>query len=253
MKTLKYTMPFLAAIVLAMAVKVSAGENNGATPFFASLSAATAAELPAKAAELVSQANAKNLKQTTIDVVKAAVGLNPAAAPAIVGSIAQSSPAMAATAVAAAVSVVPDQVVAIARAAAAAAPAKAGQIVGAVCRELPASYQAVAEAVAEVVPGASREILTAISAAIPTLKDSLNKVLASYNGNIPSVSSVLAQVKPGVEVATAAPLPPSTFNTPSLAPPTVTPPYVPTPGFHGNIDPGSGGKVPTGGRNYAAP
>src|SRR5664280_1478001 len=206
MKTLKYTMSFLAAIVLATAVKVSAGENNGATPFFASLSAATAAELPAKAAGLVSQANAKNLKQTTIDVVKAAVGLNPAAAPAI-----------AATAVAAAVSVVPDQVVAIARAAAAAAPAKAGQIVGAVCRELPASYQAVAEAVAEVVPGASREILTAISAAIPTLKDSLNKVLASYNGNIPSVSSVLAQVRPGVEVAPAAPMPQPTFNTPSLA------------------------------------
>jgi hypothetical protein len=105
--------------------------------------------------------------------------------------------------------------------------------------------------VAEVVPGASREILTAISTAIPTLKDSLNKVVASYNGNVPSVSSVLDQVKSGPDIATREqpkldpPLPP--------APPTVGPPYVPPPGGHQNIDPGSGGQVPTGGRNYAAP
>jgi hypothetical protein len=260
MKTLKYTMSFLAAIVLATAVKVSAGENNGANPFFASLSAATAAELPAKAAGLVSQADPKNLKQTTIDVVKAAVGLNPAAAPAIVGSIAQSSPAMVVIAAATAVSLVPDQAATIARAAAVAVPTKAGQIVEAICRVVPGAYQKVATAVAEVVPGAGREILTAVSTAIPTLKDSINTVLASYNGNVPSVSSVLAQVTPSIEVAptvpqatTAPQLSQPTFNSPSLAPPTFGAPYVPTPVSHINVDPGTGTTVPANGRNYAAP
>ena len=255
-------MSFLAAIVLATAVKVSAGENNGANPFFASLSAATAAELPAKAAGLVSQADTKNLKQTTIDVVKAAVGLNPAAASAIVESIAQSSPAMVVIAAATAVSLVPDQAATIARAAAVAVPTKAGQIVEAICRVVPGAYQKVATAVAEVVPGAGREILTAVSTAIPTLKDSINTVLASYSGNVPSVSSMLAQVTPvtpSIEVARTAPqattvpqLSQPTFNTPSLSP-TFGTPYVPTPVTHTNIDPGSGTKVPIDGRNYAAP
>ena len=253
-------MSFLAAIVLATAVKVSAGENNGANPFFASLSAATAAELPAKAAGLVSQADPKNLKQTTIDVVKAAVGLNPAAAPAIVGSIAQSSPAMVVIAAATAVSLVPGQAATIARAAAVVVPAKAGQIVEAICRVVPGAYQKVATAVAEVVPGAGREILTAVSTAIPTLKDSINTVLASYNGNVPSVSSVLAQVTPSVIVATTAPqattvpqLSQPTFNTPSLAPPTFTTPFVSTPVTHTYVAPTLGTTVPTGGRDYAAP
>ena len=246
-------MSFLAAIALASAVNVSAGEINGASPSFASLSAATAVELPVKAAALVAQADAKNLKQTTIDVVNAAVGLNPAAAPTVVGSIARSTPTMAATAVAAAVSVLPDQAVAIARAAAAAAPAKAGQIVAAVCRELPAKYKEVAEAVAEVVPGAGKEILTAIATAMPRLTDSINKILASNKGSIPSVATVLEQAKPSLEVAPTVTLPQATAASPMLAPPTVGPAYAPIPVSHVNIDPGSGGQVPTGGRNYAAP
>jgi len=233
---------------------VSAGENNGANPFFASLSAATAAELPAKAAGLVAQADPKNLKQTTMDVVKAAVGLNPAAAPAIVGSIAQSSPAMVVIAAATAVSLVPDQAATIARAAAVAVPTKAGQIVEAICRVVPGAYQKVATAVAEVVPSAGREILTAVSTAIPTLKDSINTVLASYNGNVPSVSSVLAQVTPSVIVATTVPqLSQPTFNTPSLAPPTFGAPFTPSSPLHTYVDPSSGTKVPAGGRDYAAP
>ena len=253
-------MSFLAAIVLATAVKVSAGENNGANPFFASLSAATAAELPAKAAGLVSQADPKNLKQTTMDVVKVAVGLKPAAAPAIVESIAQSSPAMVVIAAATAVSLVPDQAAIIARAAAVAVPTKAGQIVEAICRVVPGAYQKVATAVAEVVPDAGREILTAVSTAIPTLKDSINTVLASYNGNVPSVSSVLAKVTPSIEVArtvpqatTAPQLSQPTFNTPSLAPPTFGPGFTASSPLNLGINPGNSSQVPTGSRGYASP
>jgi hypothetical protein len=202
---------------------------------------------------LVSQADAKTLKPTTIAVVKAAVGLNPAAAAPIVGSIAQKTPEMAATAAATAVGLVPNQVVSIARAAAAAAPAKAGQIVEAVCRVLPAAYKKVADAVAEMVPTAGNEILTAVATAIPALKNPIAQVLAVNKENVPSVNQVLDQVpsdSPLIPVASSQE--PQDGFAPS-GPPNPGPPYVPIPVTHQNIDPGSGGAVPPGGRDYAAP
>jgi hypothetical protein len=230
------------------------------------LSMATSAELPAKAAELVTQAaGAKNLKQITVDVVKAAVGLNPAAAPAIVGSIAQASPAMAGTASATAVALVPNQAVIIARAAAAACPVNAGEIVAAICGVLPAYYLQVAEAVAEVVPGAAKEILAALSTAIPSLKQPIDQALASYQGSIPSVSMVLSQMaQAGSTAATlatgssplggSAPISPTTPVSlprgPSGAPPFVSISGTPTI----IITPATGTPIPYGGsRGYSSP
>ncbi|MES1180527.1 MAG: hypothetical protein ABUL66_01550, partial [Verrucomicrobiota bacterium] len=136
MKTLSYSMTLMAALALTTAVNVRAVET--ASPVLGVLSSATAVEMPGKAAELVKAADAKTIQQTTIDVVKAAIGLNPAAAAIIVGAIAKSSPEMAATAAATAISLLPKQAVALARAAAAAAPEQAGKIVEAVCRVVPA-------------------------------------------------------------------------------------------------------------------
>jgi hypothetical protein len=250
----KYTMGFTLSALLATAVQTNAADTSAANPALPVLSAVTQAELPAKASELVVQASDKSRQQTTIEVVSAAVGLNPAAAPAIVGSIAQSLPEMASVAAATAVGLVPNQVDAIARAAAAAAPAKAGQIVQAICSVLPKEYKAVAEAVAEVVPGAGREILAGVSAAIPGLQDSINKVLASNGGNIPSVSSVLDPLKPSAQLAmTSSGLTPIAFDSPTFAGPTYSTPYVAPPATHTNIDSNTGGKVPTGGRNYSKP
>ncbi len=253
MKTFKFAMIFAAAIALATAVNARAGETPVANPFFGVLSTATSVELPAKAAELVAKADAKNLQQTTIDVVKAAVGLNPAAAAVIVGAIAQSTPEMAATAAATAISLVPSQAVAIARAAAAAAPKQAGKIVEAICRMLPATYQKIATAVAEVVPGAGREILAGIAAAIPTLKDSINNMLAGYvGGAIPSVSTVLEKIAQGGTAVTALAL-----ANPMTMPrgPTVSGVYIPPSQTPTNrLDAASGGQVPaTTNRNYATP
>jgi hypothetical protein len=252
MKISKITIS-AAAAMLVLTLVARAGDTPTPNPFLAVLSTSTQAELPAKAADLVAQADAKQQRQTTIDVVKAAVGLNPAAAAAIVGSIAQTTPAMAAIAASTAAGLVPNQAATIARAAAAAAPQQAGKIVEAICRVLPAAYAEVAGAVADVVPGAGKEILTAISTGIPALKDTLNKVLASYKGNVPSVSTVLDQVQSSVQAATAAQLPQPGFGSPLLAPPIGGPPYVPIPPTHQNLDPGSGGQVPTNGRNYATP
>jgi hypothetical protein len=250
MKNIKCTICVVTAVALTMAVSVNAGENASANSFLGALSSVAPAELPSKAGDLVAQADAKNLRQTTIDVVKAAVGLNPAAATAIVGSIARSSPKMAAIAAATAISLVPNQVISIARAAAAAAPKQAGLIVEAICRVLPEDYQKVADVVSEIVPGAGKQILAGISAAIPKLNDLINQVLASYNGNIPSVSSVLNQVaqfasSSGTVAINSLDLP----RGPSIGPPTIpisgTPPSP--------IDPGSGGPVPMSPSSPPAP
>jgi hypothetical protein len=262
MKSAQYKILLVASVALTVAVGALAGDNLAVSPAFGVLSTVTAAELPAKASDLVAQADAKNLKETTIDVVKAAVGLNPAAAPAIVGCIARNTPAMAATASATAAALVPNQVLAIARAAAAACPSKAGAIVEAICRVLPADYKEVAEAVAEVVPGAGKDILAGVSTAIPQLKNAIDQTLASYQGSIPSVSTALNQVTqiegspattivaagtPGTSPSGSSPLPPLLPRGPSSGAP-----FVPISGTPPVITPGSGTPVPPG-PGYVAP
>jgi hypothetical protein len=268
MKSQNFTLLLTLSVVLTMAAGVNAEDKTVSSPALSVLSSASSAELPAKAAELVAQADAKNLKQTTIDVVKAAVGLNPAAAPAIVGSIAQAVPNAAATASAQAAVLVPNQAVLIARAAAAACPSKAAAIVEAICLVLPADYAKVAVAVSEVVPGAAKDILVAIETAIPQLKAAIDQTVASYQGNLPSLSTVLSQVAQTESSATtlaitAGTLGPSssTLSTTSGSKPvslprgpTIGEPYVPVTGTPIIITPGSGGQTPPdGGRGYSAP
>ncbi|HTL73415.1 MAG TPA: hypothetical protein VL863_08945 [bacterium] len=251
MKIFNQTRCFVAMIAMASALNAGAADKTASSPFLGALSAVTSAELPAKAAALVSQSEAKGRTQATKDIVKAAIGLNPAAATAIVGTIAQTSPDMAATAAATAVSLLPDQAKEIARVAAAAAPTKAGEIVAAVCKLLPKQYKEVAKAVAEVAPGQSKEILTALSTAIPALQIPLAKVISGSANNNPSVEIVLSQVVPSLDVATTPT--PITSDSATVSPPTFGPPYQPLPGGNVNIDPGTGTNVPTGGRDYASP
>jgi hypothetical protein len=241
----------LVALSLGAVFTVQASDDKSPSPSFAVLSKATQIELPAKAAELVSQATPKQRQQTTIDVVKAALGLNPAAASAVVASIAHANPEVAAIAAATAASLLPDQAAEIARVAAAAAPKQAGQIVAAVCRVAPKSYKEIASAVAEAAPDQGKQILTGLASAMPTLQGPLNKFIATYGGNnSPTVSTVLNQVQPTPE--SQAPPAPSSGSV-VLAPPTYGPPYVIPPGSHINLDPGSGVPVTPGGRDYAAP
>jgi len=196
-------MKLVATLVVAVALSASAGDQvvERANPFLPALHTVTAMELPRKAADLVAKADEKSKEQTTMDVVKAAVGLNPAAAGAIVAAIAKSSPKMASVAAGVAVRLVPDQAASIARAAAAAAPKEARHIVEAICRVVPGDYKKVAIAVAEVVPGASIEILQGIAAAIPQLKDLVNQVLAQSNGKAPAMSPALNELSKGSDLA----------------------------------------------------
>lgn len=246
---------FLTAII-AVATSLSAGaaDTTDSNPFLGALSAATSAELPAKAAKLVSQTEAKVRPQATVDVVKSAVGLNPAAAPLIVGSIAQATPDMAATAAGTAVSLVPDQAVTIARVAAAAAPAKAGKIVQAICHVLPKQYKAVAIAVAEVVPGREKEILAGIASAMPEFQKAINQAQLAYSGDVPSVSAVLTQVakiQGSTDTASLASGASATAGLPARGP-SQGAPFVPLSGTPAVTTPSDNGQTPNP-VNYSAP
>jgi len=233
-------------------------------PFTEALMTVPAAELPVRAADLVAHAKSRDREATTINVVKAALSVNPAAAPSVVAAIARAVPAMAPVAAATAAAEQPKQAAAIAKAAAAAAPSKARKIVAAVCRAVPNEYRSIAVAVSQAVPDDSKAILAAVADALPGLKPSIQSVLAGYGGNVPSVADTLDQAARSSPVASASPSVPTIASSPAIAGggavaaprargPAIGPPYIPLSTTPTNVTPGTSGQVPTGGRNYAAP
>ncbi len=245
----KIAMIALGTVYL-VAVASFAGDSPKANPYVETLSSVPAAEMPAKAAELVRDAKARQREAVTIEVVKAAVGKNPAATPAIAGAIAKAVPEMAAVAAATAATEQPPQAAAIARAAAAAAPTKAGKIVAAVCRAVPNETRNIAVAVAEVLPASAREILKAVALARPDLRPGIESALPNYLVGVSTVGDALDSAK----VAAVQPVSaerPSDQMMPHT--PTVGPPYLPLSGTPSTITPSTSGDVPSGGRNYAQP
>ena len=248
-------MKRIISIVLTVAFVVGCNSFGKDVPkanlFKETLAAVPAAELPAKSADLVLQAKARARRTVTVNVVKAAVGINPAAAPAIVGAIARVVPEMASVAAGTAAAEQPKQASAIAKAAAAAAPSNAGEIVMAVCREVPNAYQEIAVAVSQALPDASKEIVDGVGLGVPHLKRPIEKAMAGYSGNVPSVADTLSQAE---KISQAQRTFPTVLGGGSMARgPVVAPPYIPLSQTPTNVTPGTSGEVPTGGRNYAQP
>ena len=220
-----------------------------ANPFKKSLAAVPSVELPAKAAGLVLQTKPLARQAVTINVMKAAVGINPVAAPAIAGAIVRAVPELAPVAAGVAASEQPKQAAAIAKAAAAGAPSEAGPIVLAVCQAVPSAYRDIAVAVSQVVPGAAREILDAVASALPSLRQPIEKALAGYAGNVPSVADTLSLAANTLQSSTMS----GTASSDMARGPAVGPPFMPLSTTPVNVTPGTSGQVPTGGRNYAQP
>ena len=274
-KSMKKTTSFALSVAVLVASVSFAKDAPKANPFTEVLASVPSAELPAKAADVVLHAKNRERTETTVDVVKAALGINPAAAPAVVGAIASAVPTMASVAAGVAASEQPKQAAAIAKAAAAAAPAQARKIVLAVCRAVPNAYRDIAVAVSQAVPTANKEILSAVAAAIPGLKPYVEQAMIGSAGNAYSVPSVLdqaarlAQAAPTAgSVSTIAGMPSAgssanssqtiAAGTPGLAGtsargPAVGPPYIPLTTTPTNVSSGSSGPVPPGGRDYARP
>lgn len=207
------------------------------------LSGVTSPELPAKAIEMVIAAKPEQQEAVTTDVVKTAVRLRPTMATAIVSAIASKSPANAAAAAASAVTVQPRQARLIVRSAVSAAPNKVSAIVKAACKAQPDVYHEIAMGASSAAPTSGKEILDAITEVLPSLKAGVDRVLAGYNGNIPSVAYVLDQAKPTPTTTGAANL--------AVRGPSIGAPYIPLTQTATN-SPG-GTPVNPGSRDYARP
>lgn len=238
-----------------------AADTAKPNPWQQTLNAVPAPELPARAAELVKNAKARDRRKVTVQVIDAALARNPAAAVAVVGAVARAVPEVAALAAGAAAAAQPAQAADIARAAASSAPAEAGKIVAAVCRAAPQQYREIAARVAQVAPGAKGEILRAVASVFPELKPGIEQALAGGEAAAPPVAIVLDSARPAGPshlAGSASGAIPSTVAappTPGSLPrgPLIAPPYIPLPGGVTNVNPSSSGPVPRGERNYAAP
>ncbi len=214
MKTLNWAA-FTCALILAGGFAVAKDEASATIKH--TLNKVPTAEVPAKAAELVSQSKADQREAYAAEVVKTAVKTKPALTLAVVGAVCQKSPETAPTVAATAAQVQPKQARQIAQAAAAAAPEKATEIVKAVAKVLPKSHKEVAVAVAQAAPAYASEVL----------------------GTLP----------PSEQPSTATETPAFANN---YRPPTIGGPFVPISTTPTNV-PSGGGPVPDGGRDYARP
>jgi hypothetical protein len=208
------------------------------------LSAVPAPELPAVAAAQVKQTIIAERQVVTVAIVEAAVEINPAAAPLVVGAIAREVPEMAAVAAATAAAKQPAQSGAICKAAVSVTPALGANIVCAMCKAVPECYPTVAVSAAEVTPAATKEILRSVGTARPLLAPQLAREIANYDREMPPVALVLNR-------AAAHQTNPPAPGVDKVARPNALEFSASTNSNQGH--PKNGGNGTHGGRNYAKP
>jgi hypothetical protein len=152
-------------VVLAAVIGLSAPSyaltSKQATDLRTTVLGVAVPEMPAKAAELVSQADKADQEAVAVTVVKAVVFKHRAAAPLIVAAVSKAAPDVAPAASAAATELSAEQAPSIARAAAISAPSRASEISSRVSLAAPAQ--------AQVIPGAVRHPLSVPADAAPVL------------------------------------------------------------------------------------
>ena len=131
----------------------------------------------------------------------------------------------------------------IIRSAVSAAPAKVRDIVKAACKAQPDVYHEIVMGAAAAAPTSSKEILDALTEALPSLKNNIDRVVASYNGIVPSVAAVLDQARSFPTTVAVA--------SPGVRGPSIGAPYIPLSGTPTNAPGGT--TVNPGSRDYARP
>lgn len=230
-------------------------------------------ELPAKAAKLVVAAQGKDRAQATESITKAAVELNPVAAPMTVGSVCKLSPDVAPVVASTAAALQPKQARAIAKAAAAAAPSQALKIVSAMCKSAPKSYKDIAAGVGEAVRGMDAAIIAAVVEAVPSLKPFHTRAAESFakaKYATPTAEVFFTQVAKDMEIAAkslqsttetlivqgVAPTQITTLPQPPAPPlpPVISPPFTGISGSPTEINRNQTTEIPPGTpRDYSAP
>lgn len=262
---MKRVYPRLSIVVLTALAMGAASLYAATSPQVASarktLRAESAIEMPAKAAQIVSQAKAEDRDAAATSVVAAALDLRPASAVAVVGAIARQTPEAGAPAAVKAAILQPKSLSDIASAAAAAAPDKAPKIVEALCKAMPAKYAEIASAVAKAVPSASKEILAAVTTAVPALKPFVNRATSDLAKDssvalLMSRTEVLVAETANASGKQSAQLLAGASYAEVVGPPTQGPPFTQLPE---GVTPGSISRAathvvpPGGGRDYSTP
>jgi len=232
------------------------------------LSGSTVLELPAKAADLVAKTPVADQKRMAIAVIKAAVGLKPSAAVAVVSTVSRENPATAPVVALTAATLQHERINQIIKAAVAAAPSEASDIVAALLKGFPQDYGVIAVSAASGSPSSGRAILNVVADNVPALQDSIQAAtvqFASTDGNLP-VASILTQSyaqavntgavtspsSPRISVAVApAPTIAATGGV-KISPPTLGPPFTPVPGTM-SIGVSDTQPQTPGGRIYSSP
>ena len=261
MRTLFFPVAALATMLAWPTLADEARINNLKSQF----SKLRVTELPREAAQAV-----KAEPGAASDIVTAAVGVNGASAPLIVGSVAKAVPQSAAASASAAVTLQPKLAGPIAKAAVSAAPSDAAAIVSAMCKVRPTAFYAIGVSAAEAAPKSNEKILSAITDAVPALKPIVKRAQADFaKANRTASLALLLKHTDALVAALARDLKQSaetllakedsavTIRLASAAfdipPPVQGPPFVPGGPTSGEITPSGTVEVPPTGRVYSAP
>jgi hypothetical protein len=222
MKRNKATLAvLLAALSFFAAPSASAISQSDVVAIRKTVANVPAAELAAKAAQIVAQASNADRQEVALATVREIVSKRPATLVAAVAAIAKTSPEVTVAVVTEAARLANDQAPEIAKAAASSAPAQSDRIAAAVAKAAPKSATQVTRAVATVVPTQTSRIVERVVASVPSARaeiasDSvitrLTQRSAATTGNTGIITT-----RPGTIAGTPAPdVPPTSVSGPVI-------------------------------------
>jgi hypothetical protein len=164
----------LAALIAALsffaASSVGAISQSDILTIKRAVAAVPAAEVSAKAVQMVTQASETDREEVALTTIREVVVARPAAVVAVVAAISKAAPEVSVAVAAEAAKLSSGQATEIARAAATGAPAKSDQIAAAVAKVTPKAALKVTRAVASVVPDQTARVIETVVASVPAAK-----------------------------------------------------------------------------------
>jgi len=194
----------LVAAVMISGVATASTASETRTAAVKAVNKAPAAEVPAKAAQVVTQVSKADQSSVAVAVVKAVAEKYPKALVATVASIAKAAPKAASAAATAAALASPEQAEAIAKAAAQAAPAEADSIAVEMAKAIPGSSEGIYAAVVKAVPQAqakleARRISVSNSATSAAAAGNVVSKHGTINGATVSAPTANSSATPGYD------------------------------------------------------
>jgi hypothetical protein len=134
-----------------------------------------AAELAARAADLVTQASKADQEEVAVATVRDIAARRPATIVAVVGAISKANSEVSVAVAAEAAKLIAERASEIAKAAAAGAPSQASQIAAAVAKVAPKSATKVTRAVASIVPDQTTKVVETVLSSVPSARADIAK------------------------------------------------------------------------------